>query len=231
MTDTRLPEHFLTSPTLDGLSSDAFRVYVNGLMWSVTHGTDGLLPERALRYLHPDGKRSEQLTELVTARLWEHDDAGYHVPDFLKYQTPATQIEKARATDRERKRIARQQQLDRAGPSPDLSVSDRTSDRTADRTSGRHTEERTETVQGQQLGKEVAQEVEQHEQPNPDLPHRCKSCSTPIRFRNGMCKPCSASVVAANSGLRSESSPELTGNPPSLEGNDDDPDREFRRAV
>lgn len=230
MTDTRLPEHFLTSPTLDGLSSDAFRVYVNGLMWSVTHGTDGLLPERALRYLHPDGKRSEQLTELVTARLWEHDDAGYHVPDFLKYQTPATQIEKARATDRERKRIARQQQLDRAGPSPDLSVSDRTSDRTADRTSGRHTEDRTETVQGQQLEKELPAEVEQAD-PDPALPHRCSSCSARIRHRNGMCETCSDAVIAANSSLRSESSPELTETQPSLEGNDDDPDREFRRAV
>lgn len=27
------------------------------------------------------------------------------------------------------------------------------------------------------------------------LPHRCKSCRTPIRFRNGMCPLCTAAVI------------------------------------
>ncbi len=60
-------------------------------------------------------------------------------------------------------------------------------------------------------------------------PHRCKSCSTPIRSRNGMCKTCSDAVIAANSSLQSEPSPDKST--PNLDGEQsDDLDRAFRHA-
>lgn len=55
--------------------------------------------------------------------------------------------------------------------------------------------------------------------PDPDLPHRCKSCSTAIRHRNALCKPCSDAVIAANSSLQSESRPDKSE--PSPDGDDD----------
>ena len=55
MTETRFPESFLTDPRIDNLSDAAFRVYVNGEIYSVSHGTDGALTGRALRFLHPEG--------------------------------------------------------------------------------------------------------------------------------------------------------------------------------
>jgi len=164
VTDTRLPEHFLTSPTLDALSSDAFRVYVNGLMWSVTHGTDGLLPERSLRFLHPDGKRPELAAELTTTGLWECDDDGHHVPDFLRYQTPAEQVERSRAFTRERKRRQRDRECADDPDGDDLSVS-RVTERV---TSGVTSEDRT--------GQAVVEETN-YESAEPADP-RCYACGT-----------------------------------------------------
>lgn len=181
MTDTRLPEHFLTSPTLDGLTSDAFRVYANGLMWSVTHGTDGLIPDRALRLLHPDGRRLELAAELHAAGLWHHDDAGYHVPDFLKYQTPAEQVEKARTLARERKRKQRDREAAGDSDEDEVGVS-RVTERVTDGVShGEVTEDRTETghdaVKRGTYGTFVGAQTEDEHDAEPVAP--CYACKTP----------------------------------------------------
>jgi len=114
VTDTRLPEHYLTSPTLDALTSDAFRVYVNSLIWSNAHGTDGVLPTRALRLLHPDGTRHDLADELVAVGLLEQSDDGYTVRDFLTYQSSAKSVETARELARDRKRRQREREQEEA---------------------------------------------------------------------------------------------------------------------
>ncbi len=113
MTDTRLPEAWLTDPVLDALSSDAIRVFFFGLMWSNTNGTDGVIPERVLRLLHPDGKRQDCVEELVAARLWRvQQSAGtYRVVGFLDHQTSAAEMEAKRKLNRERQRQFRQRQM------------------------------------------------------------------------------------------------------------------------
>lgn len=187
MTDTRLPEHYLTSPVLDGLTADAFRVFINGLLWSATHGTDGLLPERALRYLHPDGNRPELSAELIAAGLWDHDDDGYHVPDFLKYQTPAAQIEQARALARERKRRQRERESgDDGESSPDLSVSRVTGRVTARVTS----EDRTgqAAVKGTTYETFVGAPAEKEQPGEPVVVDPvCYSCRSPIAAGAAVC--------------------------------------------
>lgn len=195
MTDTRLPEHFLTSPTLDGLTSDAFRVYVNGLMWSVTHGTDGLLPERSLRFLHPDGKRPEVAVELVAAGLWEHDDAGYHVPDFLRYQTPAEQVERSRAFTRERKRRQRDRECADDPDEDNLSVS-RVTDRVTERVTAAVTSEdrtgqdRYVAVKGTNYGTFVGTQVEHEQSSDPAAVVACYACQTSNPAGSNECGYC-----------------------------------------
>lgn len=118
-------------------------------LWTV-RGTDGAQEVekrcQTTGYTYPDGKRPDALAELAAAGLWELDDDGCHVPNFLRYQTPAAQIERARATDRERKRRERQPVA-----TPDLSVSGGMSDRTAGRSHGGVTEDRTGSSRGNQL--------------------------------------------------------------------------------
>ena len=54
MTDARLPGRWLTDPHLEALSDRLWRVHTGALMWSAEQGTDGLLPRRTLRLLHPE---------------------------------------------------------------------------------------------------------------------------------------------------------------------------------
>ncbi len=113
MTDTRLVEGFLTNGKVDGLSDAAFRVYTLGLVWSTAQGTDGRLPDRALRYLHPTGTSSAATAELVAAHLWEIDGDTFVIHDYLDYQTPHEQVERARELTRQRKAAQRLRDQDK----------------------------------------------------------------------------------------------------------------------
>jgi hypothetical protein len=117
VTDARFPESLLTSTVYDGLSSDAFRVAVLGTLWAVSQRTDGRLPERALRFLHPDGRRTDCAAELVAAGIWKVNSDGWEIADFLERQTSAAQLaaaemareaERANATQRKRDQRARE---------------------------------------------------------------------------------------------------------------------------
>jgi hypothetical protein len=126
MTDTRLPENFLTDPRIDNLSDAAFRVYVNGEVYSVSTGTDGALTARGLRFLHPEGSDQAIVRELVDAGLWHPTSHGWDIADFLLRQTPAAVVRKlrdeakeSRAKAAERKRRQRRAAAEAAGQ-PDV---------------------------------------------------------------------------------------------------------------
>lgn len=108
MTDTRWPEHWLTDPVMDALSDPAYRVFGNGLMWSVRAGTDGAIPGRALRFLHPDaGLAGRAAAELVACGRWTTTADGWVILGFLDHQSSAAEIEDARAEARDKKRRQR----------------------------------------------------------------------------------------------------------------------------
>lgn len=115
VTDTRLAESFLTHPTVDGLSDAAHRVYVNGLVYAVAGSTDGHLPKRSLRLLHPEGTSAPVVHELLAAGLWTQHEGGYLIRNYLRYQSSAEQVKQAaearhaqREADAKRKREARE---------------------------------------------------------------------------------------------------------------------------
>jgi hypothetical protein len=109
VTDARLPGHFLNMPRFDELSDAAVRVLVCSLMWSAEQGTDGAIPARYLRLLHPDGKRPEAFAELVRAGFWQESDFGYEMPGWSTWlrQSTAEQVERYRAGNRMRQQAKR----------------------------------------------------------------------------------------------------------------------------
>lgn len=114
MTDTRLHPTFLGNLKVDKLDDICFRVYTNSLVYAGSHETDGHIPRRALRLLHPDPIDLLRVADLlVVARLWEPAEDGYTVHDFLHYQTPAEQVERTREAARIRKQRERDKQLDK----------------------------------------------------------------------------------------------------------------------
>jgi hypothetical protein len=112
MTDARLPCHWLHDPTLENLSDRAWRTYTGSLMWCAEHGTDGRIPMRSLRLLHPDGVDRDTAAALVTAGLWKHVHDGYEIPDWDAHQSLAVDVEWQR--QRNRRKVADYRARERA---------------------------------------------------------------------------------------------------------------------
>lgn len=107
MTDARLPGRWLTDPSIDALSDRIWRVHTSALMWSAEQGTDGLIPRRTLRLLHPEGASVSDADALVSAGLWSAEEDAYQVLDWDRTQSLAADVERKRELDRERKRRQR----------------------------------------------------------------------------------------------------------------------------
>jgi hypothetical protein len=111
MTDARFPGYWLTDPTMDALTDRAFRTYVNSLAYGAEHGTDGHLPCRALRLLHPLGVDDTTAAELVAAAKWEPlPDGCYQVGDWDHTQSLAKQVEWQRQRNRLKVRAFRERE-------------------------------------------------------------------------------------------------------------------------
>lgn len=87
------------------LSSDAFRLWVAGLVYCQQHLTDGALPAAVLPALSLGLKRAAQLAdELVRAQLWDASDRGWTVHDYLHWNDSREDITRRREKWRAKKR-------------------------------------------------------------------------------------------------------------------------------
>ena len=107
MTDARLPGRWLTDPNLEALSDRLWRVHTGALMWSAEQGTDGLIPRRTLRLLHPDVATTSDALTLVGEGLWAIEGDDFRVLDWEQSQSLDADVKRRRELDRERKRRQR----------------------------------------------------------------------------------------------------------------------------
>lgn len=107
MTDARLPGRWLTDPHLEALSDRLWRVHTGALMWSAEQGTDGLIPRRTLRLLHPEIATPDDAHALVEADLWDAAGDEFQVLDWARSQTLAADIERQRERNRQKQRAHR----------------------------------------------------------------------------------------------------------------------------
>lgn len=76
----------------------AFTVYVCALGWSGGAGTDGLIPDYALKSVHGDNKTARLLEKY---RLFERGTAGWNIPNYaIRQQLSAVSEAKADALRR-----------------------------------------------------------------------------------------------------------------------------------
>jgi hypothetical protein len=107
MTDTRLPERFLTDRRIRRLSDAEFRSYVNALVWSVANRTDGVLHDEDLPLI-PDVDAAHSAV-LAKVELWRRDRARWLIVDYTATQTSKHELEVLdNARRREREKKARQ---------------------------------------------------------------------------------------------------------------------------
>jgi hypothetical protein len=118
MTDARLPGRWINDPALLDLSDRLWRVHTLALMWSAEQGTDGAIPVRMLRLLHPDGATLEDARALIGAGLWASEGAAYRVLRWEQSQSLAADVERARVSNRERQARHRAKTSAAATPKP-----------------------------------------------------------------------------------------------------------------
>lgn len=116
MVDARLPAEWLGSIRIDNLSDRAFRVLAGALMWCNGQGTDGAVPDRYTKYLHPDGDDPAAFEELERAGLWEHVDDGYRLVGWATALRQSTAEEVARYREGAQRRQKEYRDRQRAMP-------------------------------------------------------------------------------------------------------------------
>lgn len=111
MTDSRLKGEWLGKIRFDQLSDTGWRVFTSALMWSNEQGTDGLIPRRYLKALHPEGEKPEAFAELEDAGLFVPTDDGYSMPGWGDKQelgqNTAEQVAAYRENAKQRQRKSR----------------------------------------------------------------------------------------------------------------------------
>ena len=112
MTDARLRGEWLNTMRFDALSDTAWRVFTSGLMWSAENGTNGLVPNRYLRMLHPNGEQPEAFREIAAAALGVQEATGFVFLDWdgALGQSTALQVETYKENGRNRARKYRERQ-------------------------------------------------------------------------------------------------------------------------
>lgn len=110
MVDARLPAEWLGSIRIDDLSDRAFRTLACALLWCNEHGTDGLIPARYTRYLHPDGDHQIAFEELEDAGFWVRAADGFHLIGWSEelHQSTAAELRHYRESSRQRQRAYRE---------------------------------------------------------------------------------------------------------------------------
>jgi len=98
MVDARLPAEWLGSIRIDKLSDRAFRILAGALMWCNGQGTDGAVPARYTKYLHPDGDDQDAFDELEASGLWSRVEDGYLLAGWSDdlHQSTAEEIHRYR---------------------------------------------------------------------------------------------------------------------------------------
>jgi hypothetical protein len=111
MTDARFPERWLNDRRVLRLSSDAFRLYVFALAWSVANKTDGVLHDQDLALMPAQRADVTALAnELWISGLWARDGGLWQITDFEETQTTAddlTALSNARRRQRDKMRRRR----------------------------------------------------------------------------------------------------------------------------
>lgn len=96
----KLCDSALTHPKLWGLPDDAFAFWIRAILYASAHLTDGLLDDRAMRFLRP---KKRVLELLIREQLLDKKpDGTIEIHDFLDYNPTRKQVLAERERARER---------------------------------------------------------------------------------------------------------------------------------
>lgn len=104
MTWTKLDDSFYDNPKIIEGGNEVAGAFARSLSYCGKHNTDGTFP----KVIGDDIARRKKVTDtLLELGLWILDGRRYFIPDYLEFNPSAEQVEKDRATARERMRELR----------------------------------------------------------------------------------------------------------------------------
>jgi hypothetical protein len=98
----RLSDDYYDNPKFARVPALGELLYLRCLAWSNRNLSDGFLPVEAIRRLAPSPWR-RLASSLERADLWEPEDGGYRIHDYLVFNKSREEIETKRAQDSARK--------------------------------------------------------------------------------------------------------------------------------
>jgi hypothetical protein len=110
VTWVKLDDRFPVHPKVITLDDRAFRLHVTALCYAAEHLTDGEIQRRTLPLLARNSgitRPAATVNRLVTAGLWDVNDDGWTIHDYLLYNPAKQEIERERAAARERMKRVR----------------------------------------------------------------------------------------------------------------------------
>ena len=81
-------------PRLLGVPRGVRWMYLEGLVWCNQHGTDGFIPDHALRRVTDEEDPGAAADQLVGVGLWVVGNGGWEIVDFTKDQPSAADVER-----------------------------------------------------------------------------------------------------------------------------------------
>jgi len=114
MTWVRLDDQFADHPKIVGLSSNAFRLHVTGICYAAKHETDGMIPFAAAFVI----TARKAMSELTDAGLWDREETGFLIHDYLEYNPSRASLRAKRAADSVRKNGGIAPDANRTRPDP-----------------------------------------------------------------------------------------------------------------
>jgi hypothetical protein len=141
MATVNLHTGIMTSPKHTPLSDSAMRLWLNGLLWSKEHLTDGFIPDANLSDLHRQASRhvGELLRVAMPGKqpLWHKVEGGYQIHDYADWQDSAESVQTRRRKWRDAKRgVSKPSKQDSAQGSVMESAMDSTSESSMDSREG-----------------------------------------------------------------------------------------------
>lgn len=111
----RLDDRFPTHRKVALLSDRAFRLYISGLCWASENLTEGKILDRELTLVTRIRGAKTAAKELQAAGLWDREDDGWQIHDYLDYNLSRQQVKADREANasrqqawRDRKRAERE---------------------------------------------------------------------------------------------------------------------------
>lgn len=105
----RLEDTFPEHPKIDAAGGDAAWLHVCALAYCNRNTTDGFIATARLAQLSDRKSPARLAARLVEVGLWEVEDGGWRIHDYLDYQPSKAAVEQDRENARNRMRRAREQ--------------------------------------------------------------------------------------------------------------------------